>query len=212
MSSALTLFDMKLRKEGFTALCGTDEAGRGPLAGPVYAAAVMLPEGLEIEGLDDSKKLTAKKREKLLDIIIEKAAAYSVCVGTVEEIENINILNAALLAMNRAVCSLKSKEGGIAKPDIVLVDGSIARGFSYPAEAVIGGDGKSASIAAASILAKVSRDAYMKKLDEKYPEYGFARHKGYGTKEHYAAIELFGPCPEHRLSFLKKMNLKNGVA
>lgn len=213
MELGLTEFDEKIRCGRGILLCGTDEAGRGPLAGPVFAAAVILPERVEIKGLGDSKKLSPKKRETLFTEICEKALAFSVCSASVFEIEEINIQNASLLAMSRAVNSLKCRDGGVIAPDLVLVDGNLARGFEYPAEAVIGGDGKSAAIAAASILAKVSRDAYMAELDKLYPEYGFARHKGYGTKEHYAALERHGPCPEHRLSFLKKLFInKPGVA
>jgi len=185
--------------EGFQLICGVDEAGRGPLAGPVYAAAVILPIGLVIEGLNDSKKITAKKREQLFDVIISEAIAYSIAFSTVDEIEELNILNASQLAMRRAVQNL-----GV-KADYALIDGNIARGFEIPCKTVIKGDSLSLSIAAASILAKVSRDRYCMKMHEKYPQYHFDKHKGYGTKMHYEAIKSFGPCPEHRRSFLKNV-------
>lgn len=186
--------------EGFTLIAGTDEAGRGPLAGPVCAAAVILPIGIEIEGLNDSKKLSEKKREKLFDIIREKAIAYSVAFSSVEEIDSMNILNASQLAMRRAVSSLSPV------PDFVLVDGNIARGFVTPTKCVIHGDALSPSIAAASILAKVSRDRLCIEMDKNYPEYGFAKHKGYGTKEHMNAIIKYGATPVHRKSFLSFLN------
>ncbi len=186
---------------GYKTVCGIDEAGRGPLAGPVYAAAVILPTGLEIEGLNDSKKLSEKKREMLFDIIREKAIAYSVGIATEKEIDEINILNATFLAMKRAV------EGLEIKPDYALVDGN-----RYPninpdikEEVVVKGDAKSMSIAAASILAKVSRDRFMLQMTEKYPEYCFSQHKGYGTKLHYEKILEHGPSPIHRMTFLKKL-------
>ena len=184
---------------GYKVVCGIDEAGRGPLAGPVHAAAVILPIGLEIEGLNDSKKLTEKKREQLFDVICEKAIDYSIGVATEKEIDEINILNATFLAMHRAVEGLKIK------PDYALIDGN-----QYPKipfvteETVVKGDAKSMSIAAASILAKVSRDRFMLEKAKEYPEYCFEKHKGYGTKVHYEAIKEFGPSPIHRLTFLKK--------
>ncbi len=187
-----------LHDEGFDLICGVDEAGRGPLAGPVCAAAVILPRGLEIEGLNDSKKLSEKKREALFDEIREKAVSYGIGWASVKEIEEINILSAALLAMNRAIDQLAPA------PDLALIDGNTTRDIRLPARAVVGGDGKCASIAAASILAKVSRDRYMTEMDTKYPGYGFAKHKAYGTKAHYAAIDELGPSPIHRMSFLKK--------
>ena len=187
------------RDENLQVLCGCDEAGRGPLAGPVYAAAVILPRGITIELLDDSKKLSPKKRDLLYDIIKEKALCYAVARAEVEEIEEINILSAALLAMRRAVEQLEIK------PDGALIDGNIARGFSIPAFPVIGGDAKCPSIAAASILAKVERDRDCMELDRLYPEYGFAIHKGYATKLHREMILKHGPCPAHRRSFLKKL-------
>ncbi len=185
----------ELIEQGYVVVCGTDEAGRGPLAGSVYAAAVILPKDCVIEGLNDSKKLTEKKREKLFDIIKEKAVSYGIAEATAREIDELNILNAALLAMRRAIEQLTPQ------PDFVLVDGNQTRGFTIPARAVVKGDAISPSIAAASILAKVSRDRSCLELDRLYPEYGFAKHKGYPTKEHYEAIRLYGVTPEHRRSF-----------
>ena len=186
--------------EGFAVVCGTDEAGRGPLAGPVFAAACILPVGLIIEGLNDSKKISEKKRDKLFDIIINEAISYGIASSSVEEIDSLNILEAAQLAMRRAVAMLSPV------PDLVLVDGNIARGFEMKAVPIIGGDAKSPSIAAASILAKVSRDRDCKILDEMYPEYGFAKHKGYPTKDHMQLVRELGPCPAHRKTFLKFLN------
>jgi len=183
-------------------ICGTDEAGRGPLAGDVYAAAVILPHGIEIDGLFDSKKLSEKMRDKLYDIIIEKAVAYSITSATIEEIDRYNILNAALIAMRRAVNVLSVK----VKPDYILVDGNIVRGFDdYKYKGVIKGDTISPNIAAASILAKVARDRYMRELDEMYPLYHFKKNKGYPTKEHVLRLKTFGVCPAHRKSFLKNI-------
>ena len=190
-------FDTSHKNEKIKVVCGVDEAGRGPLAGPVVAAACILPEGFEIEGLNDSKKLTEKKREKLFDIIIENAICYSIASASVEEIESINILNAAMLAMNRAVDSLEIK------PDLALIDGNTSRGFSVETKTVVGGDAISPSIAAASILAKVTRDRMCYEFDKEYPEYGFAKHKGYGTKQHMDALREHGVTPIHRPSFLK---------
>ena len=199
-------YEEKAISEGFKTVCGIDEAGRGPLAGPVYAAAVILPTGLEIEGLNDSKKLSEKKREQLFDVICEKAVAFSVGTASEQEIDEINILNATFLAMKRAV------EGLTVKPDYALVDGN-----RYPhigeitEETIVKGDGKSMSVAAASILAKVSRDRYMLELAKEYPQYLFEQHKGYGTKLHYEMIEKFGISPVHRKSFLKKIiGVNNG--
>ncbi len=189
-------FENQFRSETVKYICGTDEAGRGPLAGPVVAGACILPEGLVIKGLDDSKKLSEKRREALYDEICEKALAWGVALATPAEIDEINILEASLLAMRRAVESLS------VKPDMVLVDGNINRGFSIPAAAIVGGDATAQSIAAASILAKVTRDRMCRELDEKYPQYGFAAHKGYPTKAHKLAVYEYGPCPEHRRSFL----------
>lgn len=189
-------FDQSYLSRGIKYLCGTDEAGRGPLAGPVVAAACILKPGVFIEGLDDSKKLTEKKRDKLFDIIKENCISYAIAVSKPTEIDEFNILNASLLAMRRAVGALS------VKPDYLLVDGNKAYGFDVPAEAVVKGDGKSQSIAAASVLAKVTRDRLCIALDKIYPQYNFARHKGYPTKEHMLAVYELGPCPEHRGSFL----------
>ena len=188
--------DDQFKSEDIRYVCGTDEAGRGPLAGPVVAAACILPDGIVIEGLDDSKKLTEKKREKLYDQICEKALAYSIALSTPEEIDEINILEASLMAMRRSIAGLAIL------PDFVLVDGNIDRGFLQPAKAVIGGDALSQSIAAASILAKVTRDRLCLEMDAAYPQYGFKKHKGYPTKAHKLAVFKHGPCPEHRRSFL----------
>lgn len=184
---------------GAETVCGCDEAGRGPLAGPVVAAAVILAPGTEISGLDDSKKLSARRREELFCEITEKAVAYSVALASVYEIEKYNILNSALLAMDRAVQTL------CVSPSLALVDGNTVRGLSIPARAVVGGDGICPSVAAASVLAKVTRDRIMEHFDKLYPGYGFSAHKGYGTKAHYAAITQLGPTPLHRMSFLKKL-------
>ncbi len=193
-------FEKTAKEQGFSAVCGVDEAGRGPLAGPVCAAAVILPEGLVIEGLNDSKKLTEKKREALYDVIKEKALAYSIAFATVEEIEEYNILQATFMAMTRAV------EGLSVTPDYALIDGNkIPPQLTVPAQAVISGDALSYSIAAASVLAKVTRDRYMVEMDEKYPAYDFKKHKGYGTKVHREAILEVGPSPIHRMSFLKNI-------
>lgn len=193
-------YEKAAENSGFNIICGVDEAGRGPLAGPVCAAAVILPKDLEIEGLNDSKKLSEKKREQLFDIITEKALSYCVAYGTLEEIEEKNILNATFLAMNRAIDGLN------VKPNFALIDGNkIPTGIKVPAAAVVKGDAKSMSIAAASILAKVSRDRLLMEYDKKYPVYQFAKHKGYGTKLHTDLIKEFGPCEIHRLSFLKNI-------
>lgn len=189
-----------LRAEGFSLICGVDEAGRGPLCGPVCAAAVILPAGLVIEGLNDSKKLTEKKREALFPVIQREAVAYAVAFADEKEIDSLNILNATYLAMNRAIGQLS------VTPELCLIDGNRKEGIRFPARTVVGGDAKVACIAAASVLAKVTRDRYMLELDAKYPQYGFAQHKGYGTKAHYAALREFGPSPVHRMSFLKKMH------
>ena len=186
-------------KDGYSLICGVDEAGRGPLAGPVCAAAVILPRGLNIDGLNDSKKLTEKKREALFDPIREQALTYGIAFATVEEIEELNILNATFLAMNRAIEQLNPE------PELALIDGNRNTGIAAPSRCVVKGDAKCADIAAASILAKVSRDRYMLEMDKKYPQYHFAQHKGYGTKLHYDAILEYGPSPIHRLSFLKKL-------
>ncbi len=180
-------------------VCGIDEAGRGPLAGDVYAAAVILPERYDLPELTDSKKLSPKRREILYDEIVRQAVSYAVAFATVEEIERLNILEAALLAMRRA------SEGLTVRPNRLLIDGNVARGFSLPAAAVIGGDGTTPCISAASILAKVTRDRAMFMLDAQYPGYGFAKHKGYGTAEHIRALRELGPCPAHRALFIRKV-------
>lgn len=190
----------ELFDSGIGVICGVDEAGRGPLAGPVCAAACILPRGLEIEGLNDSKKLTEKRRDALYDVIKEQAVAYGIAFATVEEIEELNILGATYLAMNRAIAQLS------VTPDLALIDGNRNKGITMNSQPVVKGDSKCADIAAASILAKVTRDRYMLELDREYPMYGFAKHKGYGTKDHYAAIREHGMCPAHRPSFLKKMH------
>lgn len=192
-------FEEKANKKGYRFICGVDEAGRGPLAGPVSAAAVILPEHMEIEGVNDSKKLSEKKREALFDVICETAVSWSVAFATVEEIEDINILNAAMLAMQRAV------EGLDVPADYAMIDGNKMPPLAVPGECIIKGDARSMSIAAASILAKVSRDRLCYAYAEKYPEYGFDKHKGYGTKLHVEMLKKYGPCEIHRKSFLKKI-------
>lgn len=192
-------YEKMYMEQGYTAICGVDEAGRGPLAGPVYAAAVILPEGLLIEGVNDSKKLSEKKREQLFDVIKEKAVAYCIASASVEEIEELNILGAAMLAMKRAV------EGLSVKADFAMIDGNKKPELEIPCEAIVKGDAKSESIAAASNLAKVSRDRVMLEMAEKYPQYSFEKHKGYATKVHREAILEYGPCEIHRPSFLKKL-------
>lgn len=185
---------------GVKRLCGVDEAGRGPLAGPVCAAAVILPQNCGIEGLNDSKKLTEKKREALFDVICAAAVSYGIAFATVEEIEEYNILGATFMAMNRAVAMLDPV------PELALIDGNRNTGIQIPSRCIVGGDGKCADIAAASVLAKVTRDRYMRQMAELYPQYGFEKHKGYGTKAHYDAIRAYGPSPIHRPSFLRKMH------
>lgn len=185
---------------GVKRLCGVDEAGRGPLAVPVCAAAVILPQNCEIEGLNDSKKLTEKKREALFDLICAAAVSYGIAFATVEEIEEYNILGATFMAMNRAVAMLDPV------PELALIDGNRNTGIQIPSRCIVGGDGKCADIAAASVLAKVTRDRYMRQMAELYPQYGFEKHKGYGTKAHYDAIRAYGPSPIHRPSFLRKMH------
>lgn len=192
--------ETELMAEGYAALCGIDEAGRGPLAGPVCAAAVMLPPGLVLPGLNDSKKLSEKRREALYDEITASALHYGIAFATVEEIEEHNILGATFLAMRRAYAQL-----GVT-PDLALVDGNRDPGLDAPTRCVVKGDATCADIAAASILAKVTRDRYMLQMAERYPAYGFEKHKGYGTAAHYAAIREYGPCEIHRPSFLKKMH------
>ena len=187
----------EVRAEGYNFICGVDEAGRGPLCGPVTAAAVILPDGLYIEGLNDSKKLTEAKREKLFDIITSEAIAWSVASASVEEINATDILSAAMLAMRRAV------EGLSIPADFALIDGNISRGFSIPTKTVIHGDAISPSIAAASILAKVTRDRACYELDAQYPEYGIAKHKGYGPKDHLNSLRQYGPAPIYRTKFIR---------
>ena len=194
----LWLYENAAFAEGFETVCGVDEAGRGPLAGPVCAAAVILPKGLIIDGLNDSKKLTDKKRRALFDLITEQAVCYGIAMASEKEIDEINILQATFLAMQRALDKLS------VRPDLALIDGNRAKDFGVPVRTIVKGDGLSASIAAASILAKVTRDRLMEELDEAYPQYGFAVHKGYGTKRHYAALTQYGPCEIHRRTFLKK--------
>lgn len=196
----LWTLENELRTPDTDPLCGVDEAGRGPLAGPVCAAAVMLPPGLEIPGLNDSKKLSENKREALYDTIIAQALSYGIAFATVKEIEEHNILGATFLAMNRAIAQLSPQ------PALALIDGNRNTGIAVPSRCIVGGDGKCADIAAASVLAKVTRDRYMRRMAETYPQYGFEKHKGYGTAAHYAAIRAHGPCPIHRPSFLKKMH------
>lgn len=185
---------------GASYIAGVDEAGRGPLAGPVCAAACILPRNLEIPGLNDSKKLSSKARDSLYDIIINSAVSYGIAFATVEEIESLNILNATFLAMNRALSQLSPQ------PALALIDGNRNSGISIPSRCVVKGDSLCADIAAASVLAKVTRDRYMLTMAEQYPEYGFEKHKGYGTVQHYAALRQFGPSPIHRPSFLRKMH------
>lgn len=184
---------------GVGVICGVDEAGRGPLAGPVCAAAVILPPNLEIPGLTDSKKLSDKRRRELFPVIMEQAVAYGIGFASHEEIDQINILQATFLAMERALAQLS------VKPDLALIDGNRKKDFGIPVETVVKGDSLSASIAAASVLAKVSRDDVMLAMAEEYPGYGFEIHKGYGTKKHYEALQTLGPSPIHRMSFLKKL-------
>ena len=187
-----------LAEKGVGVICGVDEAGRGPLAGPVYAAAVILPPHLEIPGLDDSKKLTDKRRRELMPVIKEQAIAYGIGFATEREIDEVNILQATFLAMERAIAQLNGKA------QFALIDGNREKDFGLPVMTVVKGDSRSASIAAASILAKVSRDDYMDKMAQEYPQYGFEIHKGYGTKAHYDALRTYGHCPLHRVTFLKK--------
>lgn len=192
-------FEKEALAKGYKTVCGVDEAGRGPLAGPVCAAAVILPEGVIIDGVNDSKKLSEKKRESLFDVIREQALSYSIAYATVDEIEEINILNATMLAMRRAI------DGLDIKADYAMIDGNKIPPIDIDAECIVKGDAKSMSIACASILAKVSRDRLLYKYAEEYPMYGFDKHKGYGTKAHREAILKYGPCPYHRKSFLKKL-------
>ena len=195
----LWTLENQIYDEGFTLLCGVDEAGRGPLAGPVCAAAVMLPRGCAIKGLNDSKKLTEKQREELFDVIRSECITCGVAFASVEEIEAVNILNATFLAMNRAIAQLSPA------PELALIDGNRTKGIAVPSRPVVKGDAKCADIAAASVLAKVTRDRYMLEMAALYPQYCFEQHKGYGTKQHYAALLEYGPSPIHRMSFLKKL-------
>lgn len=190
-------FELAARDAGYRHVCGIDEAGRGPLSGPVVAAACVLEPGTEIPGLNDSKKLTPKKRDLLYDLVIERATDFAVGFATPEEVDSINILNATMLAMRRAIAALKEPA------DYALVDGNCIRDYPIPARAIIKGDSLSMSVAAASILAKVTRDRLCLEDDRQYPMYGFAKHKGYGTAEHIAALRTYGPCPIHRKTFLK---------
>ncbi len=198
--SDLWALENEIYASGVNILCGVDEAGRGPLAGPVCAAAVVLPRGLEIPGLNDSKKLSEKKREALYDVIISSAMAYGIAFADVEEIERLNILHATFLAMNRAIAQLS------VRPELALIDGNRNSDIEVPSRCIVKGDSRCADIAAASILAKVTRDRYMIKMAEQYPQYGFEQHKGYGTKRHYAALREYGATPIHRMSFLRKMH------
>lgn len=190
-------YENRARNNGYSIICGVDEAGRGPLAGPVYAAAVVLKKGQIIEGVNDSKKLLEKKREALFDKIINEAEDFSIASASAREIDEYNILNATFLAMKRAVDGLKTK------PEYAMIDGNRLPPLDIPAETIVKGDAKSLSIAAASILAKVSRDRYMLEMAEKYPQYQFEKHKGYGTKLHYEMLDKYGPCEIHRQTFLK---------
>lgn len=199
-------FEKALQSQGFSAICGVDEAGRGPLCGSVVAAACILPHDVDLPGLNDSKKLTPKKREALFDLICERAIAFGIAEGTVDEINEMNILEADLLAMRRAIENLKTPKGIPYPADYALIDGNIARDFLIPAEALIGGDARSMSIAAASILAKVTRDRMCEEMDKAYPEYGIAKHKGYGTKQHKEALYKYGPAPIHRTKFIRFLN------
>lgn len=203
MERDLWLYEREYICQGKKLVCGVDEAGRGPLAGPVFAAAVILPEGLVIEGLDDSKKLSEKKREALFDVICQKAVAYGIATSDEKEIDEINILNASLLAMKRAVASL------CVSPDAILVDGNKTFETDIHIKSLVKGDSLSANIAAASILAKVSRDRFMTELAKRYPEYMFEKHKGYPTKLHYEMVEAHGLCDVHRKTFFKKY--KGGI-
>lgn len=196
----LWLIENEIYEEGFQLLCGVDEAGRGPLAGPVCAAACILPRGEEIPGLNDSKKLSEKKREELYDVITEKAVTFGIAFASVEEIEAMNILNATYLAMNRAIEMLEPV------PELALIDGNRNQAIRIPSRCIVKGDAQCADIAAASVLAKVTRDRYMLDLAEQYPQYAFEKHKGYGTALHYSALREYGPSSAHRMSFLKKLH------
>ena len=198
--SELWVLENSIYDEGFNVICGVDEAGRGPLAGPVCAAACILPRNLDVPGLNDSKKLSEDRRNELFNIITDNAVSFGIAFATVEEIEELNILGATFLAMNRAISELEPV------PELCLIDGNRSTGIEFNCRTIVKGDSKCADISAASILAKVSRDSYMYDMAEKYPEYGFDKHKGYGTAAHYAAIREYGPSPIHRPSFLKKIH------
>jgi ribonuclease HII len=195
--------EKELKAQGYTAVCGVDEAGRGPLCGPVVAAACIMPDGIDLPELNDSKKLTPKKRDKLFDVIRTQAVAYGIALGTVEEINEMNILEADRLAMRRAIDTMKTPDGEPYRADFALIDGNIDRDFQIPAMAVIKGDARSVNIAAASILAKVTRDRLCEELDRAYPQYGIAKHKGYGTKDHMNALRQYGPAPIYRTKFIR---------
>jgi ribonuclease HII len=195
--------ERELRAAGYEGVCGVDEAGRGPLAGAVYAAAVILPFEFEIPGLNDSKKLTEKKRNELYDMILDSAEAYAIASADHKEVDELNILNATYIAMNRSIEALSIR------PSISLIDGNMSTGITHENKCLIGGDGISASIAAASVLAKVSRDRYMLEMAKVYPQYAFDKHKGYGTKLHYERLYKYGPCELHRVTFLKKLRIEN---
>ena len=199
MDAMTMAYEQAAKNSGFSVVCGVDEAGRGPLCGPVCAAAVILPDGCVIEGLNDSKKLSEKKREQLFDVVKETAVSYGVGMATAKEIDEINILQATFLAMRRAVAQL------CPQPDLALIDGNQKPGLPCAEETIVKGDAKCMSVAAASILAKVTRDRYMRELDKRYPQYCFAQHKGYGTKLHYEKLAEYGLCEEHRRTFLKKI-------
>ena len=202
-------YEIQLKQQGYHFVCGVDEAGRGPLCGSVVAAACILPCDVELPGLNDSKKLTPKKRDLLFDLICEKAIAYGIAEATVEEINEMNILEATLLAMRRAIEGLHTPEGELVIADYALIDGNIDRDFLIPAQAVIKGDATSMSIAAASILAKVTRDRMCVEMDAAYPQYGIAKHKGYGTKAHMDALRKYGASPIHRTKFIRFLNDDN---
>lgn len=203
--------ETELYAAGYTAVCGVDEAGRGPLCGPVVAAACILPPDVELPGLNDSKKLTPRRREQLFDLILERATAYCVAEASVEEIDRLNILEADLLAMRRAIEGLHTPDGQPVQADFALIDGNIARDLPIPARAVIKGDAISLSVSAASVLAKVTRDRLCLELDKQYPQYGIAKHKGYGTAAHKAALRQYGPSPIHRRKFIRFLD-KDGEA
>lgn len=201
-----------LMAEGYVAVCGVDEAGRGPLCGPVVAAACILPPQVELPGLNDSKKLTPHRRDALFDLIRARCVAFGIAQGTVEEINQTNILEADLLAMRRAIAGLRTPDGTPFPADFALIDGNIARDFPLPARAVVKGDALSMSIAAASVLAKVTRDRICLELDRQYPQYGIAGHKGYGTKAHMEALRRYGPSPIHRTKFIRFLDQPSGTA